>query len=296
MNDLENDAKLSPKPNKILTICETPVKCTEKKTTNNASVLEISHTTLTSYTPVTKPIASCLEKTPKTNLNRESIAYTPMKEIESPKSVHSTPSSAAFKQIDQNENSANKSLSFCVIKSPSTPTSITARSNRSVFLIDLTTPNSFQTPTVPSTSTGTSTINRSHLLLKAIKNSAVKKDPLALSTRKTDKESESYSGNVTLDMISDSPTTSLNLIASTPITKLSYSKKTTPKTNMPIVSKTLRKIVENEGETTKSVEISTVSITENELKGNYMIFYLFIFLFCLYLFYINFTNKKFNIY
>lgn len=117
-------------------------------------LLELSHCTLTSYTPKTGT---------KSTIGNRSVAATP-------KSCYLTPTSVAFQTIENNDVSGlgKSPLSFCVVRPPTTPTT-SNRNNISVHLIDLTTPETFHTPTA---STAGTVIGHSRLLLKsAIKNS-----------------------------------------------------------------------------------------------------------------------------
>lgn len=126
---------------------------------NNLSVLSMSQMMLTSY------VASEYEKTPRiVHSKRESAAYSPQPPPQTPISICLSPSAAAFQSIDQNENSPNRSTSFAIVKSPTTPAT-RGRINKSMHLIDLTTPH-----IVGSASTGGPKNYSRHLLKSAIKN------------------------------------------------------------------------------------------------------------------------------
>lgn len=128
---------------------------------------------LTSY------VASEYQKTPRNvHSKRESAAYSPQSAPGTPVSICLSPSSTAFQPIDQNENSPNRSTSFAIVKSPTTPTP-RGRINKSMHLIDLT------TPIVASASTaGPKSFSR-HLLRSAIKNATHKSAADRMNTPKT---------------------------------------------------------------------------------------------------------------
>lgn len=140
---------------------------------NNLSVLSMSQMMLTSY------VASEYQKTPRNvHSKRESAAYSPQSAPGTPVSICLSPSSTAFQPIDQNENSPNRSTSFAIVKSPTTPTP-RGRINKSMHLIDLT------TPIVASASTaGPKSFSR-HLLRSAIKNATHKSAADRMNTPKT---------------------------------------------------------------------------------------------------------------
>lgn len=116
--------------------------------------LDFSHSTVTSYTPKTAN---------KTTFGNKSITNTP-------KSRYLTPcSSLAFQTLDYNDTGKTLNASFGTVRAPSTPTS-SNRSKISTYLIDLTTPDIFHTP---SAGTSASVSIRSKTLLKsALKNSS----------------------------------------------------------------------------------------------------------------------------
>lgn len=142
---------------------------------NESYVLSMSQMMLTSY------VASDNQKTPGiAHPKRESVSYSPSSPLQTPTSICSTPSSAAFQSIGQNEYSPNRSASFAIVKSPSTPTP-GSRISKSMYLIDLTTP-----LTVASTNAVESKSCSRHLLKSAIKNathkSGAKKINICIST------------------------------------------------------------------------------------------------------------------
>lgn len=133
--------------------------------------LELSHSTVTSYTP--KPVKST------TFSNKTLTANTS-------KSIYTTPNNTAFKTFEQNDTIGISSASFAAVKPPSTPAT-NNRKNISVHLIDLTTPEQFHTPIGSTASASTGGQSRS-LFKSAIKNSAqltagcTPKRPAALSS------------------------------------------------------------------------------------------------------------------
>lgn len=140
---------------------------------NNLSVLSMSQMMLTSY------VASEYQKTPRTaHSKRESAAYSPQSLPRTPISICLSPSTAAFQSIDQNENSSNRSTSFAIVKSPTTPAA-RGRINKSMHLIDLTTPQH-----IVAGKGGPKSFSR-HLLKSAIKNSTHKSAAEKLNTPKT---------------------------------------------------------------------------------------------------------------
>lgn len=131
------------------------VPANESMVSNSSFVLAMSQMTLTSY------VATHNHKTVQSN--RESVVYSPQSPQTTQPIVCETPSDAAFQPIDQNENTPNRSTSFAVVKSPTTPTSA-GRVRKSMYLIDFTTPQ----VGAPST-TGSKSCGR-NLLKSAIKN------------------------------------------------------------------------------------------------------------------------------
>lgn len=228
----------------ILNVCNfnlpTPKKILEdeqNKPTNDSilpndlsvAVLSMSQIMLTSY------VAPDNQMTPRiANSKRESTAYSPQSPLRTPKSICSTPSSAAFQPIDQNENSPNRSTSFAILKSPSTPTP-GGRSNNSMHLIDLTTP-----LTVPSTSTIASKSCSRHLLKSAIKKSAIKKMNISVNPVIVNKHVEANTPNTpnTPKTLNASVVKRSNVISSTPITSTkAFSKSSNATSDQEIVDK-----------------------------------------------------------
>lgn len=180
-------------------ITETPKKeaAIENTDETKTNQLSLSFMVMTSYVA---PNNDDILSTPKPKGRIASINVSPAN-TPTP-NVASSPSTAAFQTIDQNENALNKSNSFAMVKPPATPIGHRAV-NKSMHLIDLSTPeNELQgspngqgvvnksmslidlsspendrqmSPVVVASSSHTfESKSRNRLLLSAIKNSALK--------------------------------------------------------------------------------------------------------------------------
>lgn len=134
---------------------------------NVSSTLSMSQMMLTSYITLENPKASQVATT-----KRESTVYSISEPLQTPKSIIDSSSSGAFQQIVQNENSPKRSISFAIVRSPTTPIP-GGRTNKSMHLIDLTTPEWSHTPNIEGSSTSGSKCCGRNLLKSAIKNAAL---------------------------------------------------------------------------------------------------------------------------